>query len=160
MYELVDLLGKHSDGQFYGEEISPVIVTKYKAYAIDKILRKRVRRGSLEYLAQWKGYSSDFDPWIPASSVKNMAAVEPTHFYVTLLSNASQKLYPSNTVSSFTVHLAQPIDLGSTDRRKVEVCEVTCHPTNVGTYATVKVIRANNALIYCDLITQQFVGSQ
>jgi hypothetical protein len=31
---------------------------------------------------------------------------------------------------------------------------------NVGTYARVQVISANNAFIYCDLISQQFLGRQ
>jgi hypothetical protein len=37
---------------------------------------------------------------------------------------------------------------------------VTCRPYNVVTYAKVQVINAENALIYCDLISPQFVGSQ
>jgi hypothetical protein len=36
-----------------------------------------------------------------------------SHISVTLLSKTSQKLYPSNTLSSFTVHLAH-VELGST----------------------------------------------
>jgi hypothetical protein len=78
---------------------------------------------------------------------------EKTHFYVTLLSNASQKLYPSNTHSSFKVHLTRPVDMGSDSRWEVGICEVSCRPTNVGTYTAVTVISANNALIYCDLIS-------
>jgi hypothetical protein len=85
---------------------------------------------------------------------------EKTHFYITQLSNASQKLYPSNTLSSFTVHLARAVDLDSDSRWEVGVCEVSCRPTNVGTYTAVTVIRANNVLIYCDLISPQFFGSQ
>jgi hypothetical protein len=50
VYELVDLLGKHIGGQFYEEELSPVIVTKHKSYPIHKILRKRVRNGSISIL--------------------------------------------------------------------------------------------------------------
>jgi hypothetical protein len=96
-----------------------------------------------------------------AEAVKNMASGnEPTHFYITLLSNTSQKLYPSNTLSSFTVHLSRPVDLGSNSRWEVGVWEVSCHPYNVGTYANLKVISADAALIYCDLISPQFVGSQ
>jgi hypothetical protein len=38
---------------------------------------------------------------------------EPRKFYVILLSNASQKLYPTNTLSSFKAHLARSVDLGS-----------------------------------------------
>jgi hypothetical protein len=44
----MDLLGKHIEGQFYAEELSHVIVRKKTVYQIDKILRKRVRKGSSE----------------------------------------------------------------------------------------------------------------
>jgi hypothetical protein len=81
---------------------------------------------------------------------------EHTHFYVTLMSNASHKLYPSNTLNSFKVHLAQPVDMDSTCRGEVIVCEVMCSPYNVGTYAKVQVISGDNALIYCDLISPSF----
>jgi hypothetical protein len=59
---------------------------------------------------------------------------EHTHFYVTLLTNASQKLYPSNTLSLFKVHLAQHVDLDSPGRWEVGVCEVSCLSVNVGTF--------------------------
>jgi hypothetical protein len=71
VYELVNLLGKHVDDQFYGEELSPVIVSKNRTYPILKILRKRVRNGSTGYLVRWTGYSQDFDSWISAKAVKN-----------------------------------------------------------------------------------------
>ena len=54
VYELQDLLGKHIDGQFYAEELSPVLITKNTTYAIDKILRTKLRRCILEYLVRWK----------------------------------------------------------------------------------------------------------
>jgi hypothetical protein len=85
---------------------------------------------------------------------------EQTHFYVTLLSNASQKLYPSNTLSSFTVHLARPVDLGSNSKWEVGVCEMSCNPSATGMFRAVTVVGATNALIYCDLISPQFFGSQ
>ena len=72
VYELQDLLGKHTDGQFYGEELSHVTVTSATRYAIDKILRKRGRGGSLEYLVRWRGYGPEFDSWINASSVQHV----------------------------------------------------------------------------------------
>ena len=40
---------------------------------------------------------------------------DPKPFYVTFFSNASQDLYPDNTVAAFTIHLAKPIDLGSAE---------------------------------------------
>jgi hypothetical protein len=42
-------------------------------------------------------------------------------FYVTVFSNASQKLCPGNTLRAFRVNVAQKIELGLTD--KWEVCE-------------------------------------
>jgi hypothetical protein len=88
------------------------------------------------------------------------ASNELAHFYVTLLSKASQTLYKLKTLISFTVHLALPVELGSTDRWEVAVCELSCRPFNVGTYNRLQVISAKNAVIYCDLISQQFLGNQ
>ena len=87
-------------------------------------------------------------------------ASDLNHFYVNLFNKASQKLYPANTLSAFTVHLAQPIDLGSTDRWEARVCEFSCHPFNTATFDSIQIVSAKNALIYCDLISQQFMGSQ
>jgi hypothetical protein len=77
--------------------------------------------------------------------------------YVTLFSNASQKLCPDNTLGAFTTHLGQPIDLGPTDRWVVGICEFTCPPPTVGTFNPVMIV-GENVLIYCSLITPQFVG--
>ena len=72
VYELEDLHETPIEGQFYQEELTPVRITKQTAYKIDKILDKRVRRGITEYLVRWRGYTKDFDSWIPASSEKNI----------------------------------------------------------------------------------------
>jgi hypothetical protein len=90
VYELVDLNITPIEGQFYGEELSPVNVTDRTTYKIDKILKERVKNGIREYLVRWAGYSKNFDFWFPASSVKifnNMNQYED--FYVTLFSNDS-----------------------------------------------------------------------
>jgi hypothetical protein len=70
VYELADLLGKDIEGQFYAEGLSPVIVTKNTVYLIDKILRKRVRNGRIEFLVSWSCYPADFNSLIPAKDVK------------------------------------------------------------------------------------------
>jgi CRISPR/Cas system-associated endoribonuclease Cas2 len=84
---------------------------------------------------------------------------QPRHFYVTLLSNASQTLYPANTLSSFKTHLARPADLVSDGIWEVGVCEVTFRPYNVGRFSKIQVVSAENALIYYDLIAPQLVGN-
>ena len=89
-----------------------------------------------------------------------MDVIQTDHFYVTLLSNASSNIYPENTLTSFTVHLARPIDLGSTHKWEVGICEFTCQPQYVGTFKPLRVIGDTNALIYCDLISQQFFGNK
>jgi len=72
VYVLEDLNVTLIEGQFYGEELAPVRVTKCSVYKIDKILVERYRNGILKYLVHWKGYRRNFDSWIPAASVKNI----------------------------------------------------------------------------------------
>jgi hypothetical protein len=81
-------------------------------------------------------------------------------FLVTLFSNASQKLFLDNTIAAFTVQLAQPIELGSNDRWEVGLCELTCPPTHVGSFGNVVTVGDTNVLVYCNLISPQFVGSE
>ena len=81
-------------------------------------------------------------------------------FYVTQLSNGSQALYPANKLTAFTARFALPIDLSSMDRWEVVLCEFTCHPMNVGTFAGIDVVSAKIAFLCCDLISPQFVVSQ
>ena len=50
VYELEYLNKTPIDGQFYQEELTPVSVTSRTQYKINKILKKRVRRGITEYL--------------------------------------------------------------------------------------------------------------
>jgi hypothetical protein len=83
------------------------------------------------------------------------------HFYVTLFSNASQSVFADNTIAAFTIHFAQPIELGSNDRWEVGLCELTCPPQYAaGTYGNDKIVGDTNILGYCNLISPQFVNSE
>ena len=154
---------KFNWGQFYGEEMTPVHITKQTQFQIDKIIATRARSGIEEHLVMWKVYSSDFDSWVPASDIKNIykeiMEIDRKHFYVTLFSNASQKIFPDNTLVTFTIHLAQPIDLGTSSDWEVGLCENTYKPPRLELIsgALIDIIRETNALIYCDLIVPQFV---
>ena len=72
VYETVDLKGTPIEGQFYNEELTPVIITKKTEYKIDKILQQRIKNGSREYLVRWKGYGPEFDSWVSATSIKKI----------------------------------------------------------------------------------------
>jgi hypothetical protein len=80
------------------------------------------------------------------------------YFYITLFSNASQKVRFSNTLSVFTIQLVQRIDMGLR-QLGVGLCEFSCPPPYSHTVKPYEPVDETNALIYCDLITQQFVGS-
>ena len=70
VHELGDMNGILIDGQFNGSDSRAI--TKYTNYKIDKILVKRYRNVSLQYLLRLKGYGKDFDLLVPAASVKNI----------------------------------------------------------------------------------------
>jgi len=74
------------------------------------------------------------------------------HYY------ASRKIYKDNTLAAFTVKLAQPIDLGTDENWEVGLCEIACPPPTAGTLKPVLIVGVTNVLVYCNLISQQFVG--
>ena len=81
------------------------------------------------------------------------------NFYVTLFSNASQKVYPGNTIAAFTVQLAKTIELGPSENWEVGLCELSHPPPTVGNLRAIVVAGDTNALVYCDIIAPQFVGT-
>jgi len=74
------------------------------------------------------------------------------HFYITLLSNASQHIYPDNKIAAFTIQLAQPIMLDPSQILEVRLCELS-NPS------TLPLGDNTDALVYCDLIAPQLIGT-
>ena len=87
--------------------------------------------------------------------------IQRNEFYVTLFSNASKEVCTDNSLTAFTIHLVQPINLGSTSDWEVGLAEVSYKAPNrhIMQGAVVDIVSPINVLIYCDLITPQFVGS-
>jgi len=70
--------------------------------------------------------------------------------FTTLFSNASRDAYVQNTNSDFTVKLAQSVDLDSTSNWEVALSEISRSPPFMEEDTT--------ALMYCNLMSPQFVG--
>ena len=56
--------------------------------------------------------------------------------------------------------LEADINEAEMDKWEVGVHEFTCHPINVGTFASLAVVSAQIAFFYCDLMSPHLVGSQ
>jgi len=87
--------------------------------------------------------------------------IHRNQFYDTLFSNASKEVFPDNTLTAFTIHLAQPIDLGSSDW-ELGLAELSYKAPNrqIKQGTLIHVITPVNMLVYCDLITPQIVGTE
>jgi len=87
--------------------------------------------------------------------------IDQKQFFVTLFSNASKEIYPDNTLTTFTIHLAQPIDLGTSSNWEVGICEISYKPPRrlIISGVILDFTGERNVLIYCDLIATKFVGN-
>ena len=55
--------GEILDGTFYEAELQKVI-KEDDVYRVEKVLRKRKRKGVVEYFVKWKGYPDKFNSWV------------------------------------------------------------------------------------------------
>jgi len=71
-------------------------------------------------------------------------------------------VFPDNSLTAFTIHLAQQIDLGTSSDWEVGFAEISYKAPNrqVMQGAVFDVISSTNVLIYCYLITPQVVGTE
>ncbi|CAH3045022.1 unnamed protein product [Porites lobata] len=69
VYKLKDDAGEILDGTFYEPELQKIIKND-DVFRVEKILRKRKRKGVVEYLVRWKGYEDPkFDSWVQESDI-------------------------------------------------------------------------------------------
>ena len=71
VYKLKDDAGEILDGTFYEAELQKVI-KEDDVYRVKKVLRKRKRKGVVEYFVKWKGYSSKFNSWVAESDISKL----------------------------------------------------------------------------------------
>ena len=69
VYRVADLVDEDVTGGFYTGELQKVIVNENDYYKIEKILRKRKRKGRTEYLVRWLNFPPKFDQWVDSSQL-------------------------------------------------------------------------------------------
>lgn len=70
LYRLKDLLDEEIDGLFYESELHRIQKPEKNVTRVDKVVRRRTRKGKREVLVKWSGWPSKFNAWIEADSVK------------------------------------------------------------------------------------------
>ena len=66
-YKLKDLRGEDIQGSFYEPEL---LKAKQEVFRIDKVIRRDHKKK--QALVSWRGYSDDFNTWIPLKDLKNI----------------------------------------------------------------------------------------
>lgn len=67
VYRIRDLLDEPIQGTFYPQELQKV--QPKEKFNVERVLKKRTRKGRVEYQVKFKGYPSKFNQWIPASNL-------------------------------------------------------------------------------------------
>lgn len=67
VYKIKDLMGEDIKGTFYSQELQRV--EGKDEFPVEKVLKKRRRKRTVEYFVKFKGYPEKFNAWIPASSM-------------------------------------------------------------------------------------------
>ena len=66
-YKLKDLNDEELKGSFYEPEL---LKAKQEVFRIDKVIRRYYKKK--QALVKWKGYSDDFNTWIPIKDLKDI----------------------------------------------------------------------------------------
>ena len=71
VYKLKDDAGEILEGTFYELELQKIIKND-DVYRVEKIIRKRKRKGVTVYFVKWKGYPDKFNSWVPESDISKL----------------------------------------------------------------------------------------
>ena len=71
VYKLKDDDGEILDGTFFEAELQKVI-KEDDVYRVEKVLRKRKRKGVVEYFVKWKGYPDKFNSWVGEKDISKL----------------------------------------------------------------------------------------
>ena len=68
VYKLKDDAGEMLDVTFYGAELQKVIKDD-DVYRVERVLRKRKRKGVVKYFVKWKVYPDKFNSWVAEKDI-------------------------------------------------------------------------------------------
>ena len=71
-YKLMDYADERVDGSFYEYELQPVTKTSDDMWKVEKIIRRRRRKGKAEILVKWMGWPVKFNSWIAADTIQDL----------------------------------------------------------------------------------------
>ena len=66
-YKLKDLNNEEIEGSFYGPEL---LKAKHYVFRIDKVIRRDYKKK--QALVKWKGYSDEFNSWVPMKDLQHI----------------------------------------------------------------------------------------
>ena len=72
MYKLVDQMREEVQGSFYENELQKVSKPDNALYHVEKILKRRKRRGQQEVFVKWVGHPPKSNQWIRAKDLKEL----------------------------------------------------------------------------------------
>lgn len=69
IYKVTDYAGEKIEGIFYEGELQQVFVDENTVYKIEKVIKKRTRKGTSESLVKWLGWPKKFNSWINTEDI-------------------------------------------------------------------------------------------
>ena len=74
VYKLNDWNDQPIIGQFYGAELNKVSMDSKTLFLIEKVIKRRKRKGKTELFVKWLDYPSSMNSWISETSVKTLGS--------------------------------------------------------------------------------------